>query len=194
MFVANNYGVLRPYFEGDVAGVGDESHHCGVLSCDSGLAIVPLSASRAHGSTASMNRTIGIGLLTTAVLAVALVASLSRTRNLESSVAGKLPVIEIGAWAHDADLVLPVNSTTLQVVARQPEETLYPLIYQWVRVDGPPSGSVAFTPNATEFSDTTTATFGAVPGTYTLRVIVSDGFEESVSEVEVWVARALRRL
>ncbi|MDH3508896.1 MAG: S8 family serine peptidase, partial [Gammaproteobacteria bacterium] len=119
---------------------------------------------------------------------MALVASLSRTRNLESSVAGKLPVIEIGAWAHDADLVLPVNSTTLQVVARQPEETLYPLIYQWVRVDGPPSGSVAFTPNATEFSDTTTATFGAVPGTYTLRVIVSDGFEESVSEVEVWVA------
>ena len=100
--------------------------------------------------------------------------------------ANELPVIDVDAWTQSAELTLPANRTTLHVRAHAVEQSPNPLTYRWIKVAGPPSGRVQFSPNGDTSSDTTTATFSRnVTGTYTLRVIVSDGITESISNVEV---------
>ncbi|MDR4483514.1 MAG: S8 family serine peptidase [Nitrospirales bacterium] len=106
---------------------------------------------------------------------------------VNQAVADGLPIVDIKAWADDAELTLPANQTRLQVAASRAHQGLNPLTYRWVKVSGPPLGEVTFLPNGNEDADITTATFrGNVAGIYTLRVIVSDGLQkESFSEVEV---------
>jgi subtilisin family serine protease len=105
---------------------------------------------------------------------------------LNQAAADGFPIIDTKAWTYDAELTLPANWTTLQVVAHQADQGPNPLTYRWVKVGGPPLGKVKFSPNGNEYADITTASFsGEVAGTYTLRVIVADGLKESISEVEV---------
>ncbi|MDH5700998.1 MAG: S8 family serine peptidase, partial [Nitrospirota bacterium] len=108
---------------------------------------------------------------------------------LNQAAADGLPIVDIKAWAHDEELTLPANQTTLQVSASQAPQGRNLLTYRWVKVSGPPLGEVTFLPNGNEDADITTATFrGNVAGIYTLRVIVSDGLmKESISEVEVLI-------
>ncbi len=61
-----------------------------------------------------------------------------------------------------------------------------PISYQWLKVDGPLGGTVSFSPNNAANADTTTATFSDA-GTYTLRVLITDGQFLTVGEVEVTV-------
>ncbi len=119
---------------------------------------------------------------------------LSPVVSADPSAAVELPIIEVGAWAHDAELTLPARQTTLQVVARSAIPIPNPLTYRWVQVAGPPSGNASFSPNGDEHADITTANFTPnVAGTYVIRVIVSDGVSESISEVEVQASINPRR-
>lgn len=71
--------------------------------------------------------------------------------------------------AYAAKLTSRANKTTLQDVAHPFDQGPNPLTFRWVKVNGPPSGKVAFSPNGDEFADVTTATFSRdVTGTYTL--------------------------
>jgi subtilisin family serine protease len=99
-----------------------------------------------------------------------------------------LPIIDVQAWARDPELTLPSNQTTLRVLAHQAHQGPNPLTYQWVKMGGPPSGTVTFAPNGDGYSDRTTATFSAnVAGTYTLRAIITNGLTETISEVDVTI-------
>ena len=100
--------------------------------------------------------------------------------------ANALPVIDVEAWAQDSVLELPSRRTSLGVTAHQTDPSPNPLTYHWVQTSGPPTGKARFSPNGDGSSDSTTVSFQRnVPGTYRLRVIVSDGLRESISEVEV---------
>src|SRR5262249_11323197 len=97
-----------------------------------------------------------------------------------------LPIVDTKGWAYNVDLKSPPYQTTLEVVAHQADQSSNPLTYRWVKVSGPPSGKVAFSPNGNEDANITTARFsGEVAGNYTLRVIISDGRKDSISEVQV---------
>ncbi|MDX2463630.1 MAG: S8 family serine peptidase, partial [Porticoccus sp.] len=97
-----------------------------------------------------------------------------------------LPNIDREAWADPVEATLPINQIVLQVDAHKYNLSTQALTYNWIQLNGPPSGKVDFSPNNTEDAYVTTATFSnQVAGPYTLRVIVSDGISETMSEVEV---------
>ncbi len=134
-----------------------------------------------------------MGISFARILVVALF-SLLAFRGAVSSPVGQLtsppvlPAIVVQAWVDKPELTLPENQTTVNVYAQPRDGNGIPLVYRWVSVDSPPSGKVTFSPNDTESADVATATFSnEVVGTYRLRVIVSDGVAESVSEVSVVV-------
>ena len=49
---------------------------------------------------------------------------------LNQAAADGLPIVDIKAWAYDAELTLPANQITLQVTAYQADQGLNPLTYR----------------------------------------------------------------
>ena len=76
------------------------------------------------------------------------------------------------------------GSTTVSVIANDPDAGPMTLTYTWSLVSGP--GIVSFSPNGTATSDSSTVLF-SVDGTYTLRVTVSDGALTDTGDVVVTV-------
>ncbi|MCK6470111.1 MAG: tandem-95 repeat protein [Planctomycetes bacterium] len=97
------------------------------------------------------------------------------------------PVIESAPWASPNPVTLP-SSTSVNVVANDPDSGPAALTYTWSKVSGP--GTVIFSPNGTASSSVSTATFGTA-GIYTLRVGVSDGAATVTGDVTVSVNAAL---
>ena len=79
------------------------------------------------------------------------------------------PVVDSGP-AYAGAVTLP-DTVGVAASAHDPDSGPQPLTYTWEKATGP--GTVSFDPNGTTGSSSSTATFGA-PGTYTLRVVVSD--------------------
>ena len=95
------------------------------------------------------------------------------------------PAITSAAWANPNPVSLP-NSTTVAVVASDPDGGPADLVYTWSMVSGPAGSAVGFSPNGTAASDTSAATFSAA-GAYSLRVTVFDSPASATSDLEVLV-------
>jgi len=100
------------------------------------------------------------------------------------TILNETPVIDSDAWAAPNPITLPTNTTTVNVLAHDPDSGPSALTYTWSKVSGP--GTVGFSPNGTTGSDSSTATFSEA-GSYTLRVTVSDGAASVTSDVVVTV-------
>ncbi|MCK6472053.1 MAG: S8 family serine peptidase [Planctomycetes bacterium] len=100
-----------------------------------------------------------------------------------ASVGNLAPSISSGPWADPNPVKLP-SSTTVSVIASDPDNGPLALKYTWSKVSGP--GTVSFSPNGTTGSAISTATFSAA-GAYVLRVSVSDGTATVTSDTDVTV-------
>lgn len=96
------------------------------------------------------------------------------------------PEIVSAPWA-DPNPVTLANTTTVNVLANDPDSGPAALTYTWSKVSGP--GTVTFSPNGTTASSTSTASFSAA-GSYVLRVSVSDSAASVTADVSVSVLAA----
>jgi hypothetical protein len=99
------------------------------------------------------------------------------------------PVIESTPWAEPGHIRLP-DTTSVNVIAFDPDNNPEPLTYTWSKVLGP--GTVTFSGNGTADAASSTAAFDQ-PGTYVLRVTVSDGLDETSGDVLVTVEKAKKQ-
>ncbi|MGH7145585.1 MAG: DNRLRE domain-containing protein [Planctomycetota bacterium] len=86
----------------------------------------------------------------------------------------------VSAVAASPNPVVGALSSVLTVYATDPDGGPSPLTYTWSEVSGP--SGVTFSSNGTHWSDKTTVNFVS-PGTYTLRVTVSDGAANTASDI-----------
>lgn len=93
------------------------------------------------------------------------------------------PVIQSSPTANPNPVTLPAT-TTVSVVASDPDSGPQALIYTWSKVSGP--GTMTISPNGTAGSASSTANFSAA-GSYVARVTVSDGAASDTDTVAVTV-------
>ena len=99
------------------------------------------------------------------------------------------PMIESAPWAAPAHIRV-TETTSVNVVAFDPDNGPEPLTYTWSKVSGP--GVVTFSTNGTPDAASSTAAFDQ-PGNYVLRVSVSDGLDETTGDVTVSVGAAKKK-
>lgn len=100
-----------------------------------------------------------------------------------ASVGNLSPSISSGPWADPDPVKLPAT-TTVSVIASDPDNGPQALKYTWSKVSGP--GTVSFSPNGTTGSAISTASFSTA-GSYVLRVSISDGSSSVTGDADVEV-------
>ena len=92
-------------------------------------------------------------------------------------------MIQTAASANPNAITLPAVAL-LSISARDPDNGPNALTYTWSKLSGP--GTVSFSPNGTPNGDVSTTSF-TLPGSYVLRVAISDGAASISSDVSVSV-------
>ena len=143
-----------------------------------------------YGTNTVPNKTISSSYVTTLTAITYVPAGLGGTRAV---IGGKkfnqLPVIESAPWAAPAHIRV-TETTSVNVVAFDPDNGPEPLTYTWSKVSGP--GVVTFSTNGTPDAASSTAAFDQL-GNYVLRVSVSDGLDETTGDVTVSVGAAKKK-
>ncbi|MCK6471621.1 MAG: hypothetical protein L6R28_07735 [Planctomycetes bacterium] len=93
------------------------------------------------------------------------------------------PSIDSAPWANPNSITLG-NTTTVNVIASDPDNGPSALTYTWSKVSGP--GTVGFSPNGSTVAASSTASLSAA-GTYVVRVTVSDGADTVSGDTDVVV-------
>lgn len=110
-------------------------------------------------------------------------ATLVVNSSLAARSVNQAPSILSAPWVNPNPATVGVAGSA-NVIAIDPDKGPQELTYSWSKVNGP--GEVTFEPNATQDSACSQTTF-SVPGTYTIRVTVSDGKDSAEGEVKVFV-------